>query len=589
MKASWSTPGDGGQSLTGFGLKFWTGSEPSYSNVDVVGPHARSKTYSGLNWDTLYKFRVHACNGTDSCGYWTNPPKQVTTPPEPRRPPPAPSSFRVTEHHKTAIKLVWDSLSGVKKYRVGGHSDNIRGTSYTATGLECGTNYTFSLRGYGNGKKYSEEWGAKATVSTSTRACIEPPPAPSGFGETEDTTTSITLSWTALSGITKYEIEDQADDIAISNTSYKVMGLTACTTHTFKLRAFGNGSTYQARWGAWATTSATTDGCPTMDDQSFSVSETVDVGDAVGTVTATAFADGALTYEITAGNDDAHFAINLSTGAITTTAALDYETTTSYSLTVQVSEADGGTATATVTITVTDVSIDYDADGNGLIEVTNLAQLHAIRWDLDGDGSSTNAGYAAAFREAIAAMGCPTAGCTGYELMAELDFDTDGSGAVGVDDAYWNDGSGWEPIGTSAAKFTATFDGNGKEIANLTIARDSTERVGLFGTSSGVVRRVGLTNVDVEGSNYTGGLVGWNEGSISLSFVTGAVESTGNDAGGLVGWTTGKITTSYSTAAVTGGEVDAGGLVGGSSNSAQAKISDSYSTGPVTGARRAAG
>ena len=453
--------------------------------------------------------------------------------------------------------------------------------------------YSFKVRAYGNGSTYKATWGEWASTRASTECPPQPPPgppkppAPSGFGETAANTTSITLDWTALSGITKYEIEDQADDIASSDTSYEVDGLTACTTHTFKLRAYGNGSTYRAKWGTWATTSATTDGCPTIPDQPFSVSETANVGDPVDTVTATAFAGGALTYEITAGNDDAHFAINETSGAITVAAVLDYETTSSYSVTVTVSEADGGSAAATVTITVTDVSIDYDADGNGLIEVTDLAQLHAIRWDLDGDGSSTNAGYAAAFREAIAAMGCPAAGCTGYELMADLDFDTDGSGTGDAGDLYWNDGSGWEPSGTSTAKFAATFDGNGNEIANLTIARDSTERVGLFGTSSGVVRRVGLTNVDVEGSNYVGGLVGWNDGTVTASYVRGAVEGAGIDTGGLVGWTTGKITASYSTAAVTGGGLDTGGLVGG--NGPQGRITASYASGPVTGTGRVGG
>ena len=39
-------------------------------------------------------------------------------------------------------------------------------------------------------------------------------------------------------------------------------GLTACTTYTFRLRAYGDGTTYKAAWGAWASTATTTDGCP---------------------------------------------------------------------------------------------------------------------------------------------------------------------------------------------------------------------------------------------------------------------------------------------------------------------------------------
>ena len=78
-------------------------------------------------------------------------------------------------------------------------------------------------------------------------------------------------------------------------------------------------------------------------------------------------------------------------------------------------------------------------------------QLNAIRWDLDGDGSpaSNATGYNASFPNAVAGMGCPSADCTGYELTANLDFDTNGNGRADAGDVYWNDGQGWEPIGQS--------------------------------------------------------------------------------------------------------------------------------------------
>ena len=94
---------------------------------------------------------------------------------------------------------------------------------------------------------------------------------------------------------------------------------------------------------------------------------------------------------------------------------------------------------------------DYDADDDGLIEVSSLAQLNAVRWDLDGNGtpSSGNAiSYAAAFPNAVSGMGCPSTGCTGYELTADLDFDTNGDGRTDVSgDDYWNNGVGWAPVG----------------------------------------------------------------------------------------------------------------------------------------------
>ena len=134
---------------------------------------------------------------------------------------------------------------------------------------------------------------------------------------------------------------------------------------------------------------------------------------------------------------------------------------------------------------------DYDDDNDGLIEVRNLAQLDAIRYDLNGDGmrgsvsASDWARYTAAFPNAVSGMGCPQAGgCTGYELRNSLDFDTNGNGQADSGDAYWNGGQGWASMGgftfanfnamNSTGTYTATFDGNkddGYSISNLYINR----------------------------------------------------------------------------------------------------------------------
>ena len=98
---------------------------------------------------------------------------------------------------------------------------------------------------------------------------------------------------------------------------------------------------------------------------------------------------------------------------------------------------------------------------DGLIEISSLAQLNGQatgRRDLDGDGSSTNSGYATSFPSALADMGCPKTGCIGYELKANLDFDTafvrtGGDGTADSEDTYRNGGAGWDPIDQFAATF----------------------------------------------------------------------------------------------------------------------------------------
>ena len=98
-----------------------------------------------------------------------------------------------------------------------------------------------------------------------------------------------------------------------------------------------------------------------------------------------------------------------------------------------------------------DINGDYDADADGLIEVSNLAQLDAIRYDMDGNGlvadSKEQTEYLTAFPGALEDMGCPVGGCSVYEVVSDLDFDTNGNGVADAGDAYWNDGSGWAPLG----------------------------------------------------------------------------------------------------------------------------------------------
>lgn len=273
---------------------------------------------------------------------------------------------------------------------------------------------------------------------------------------------------------------------------------------------------------------------------------------------------------------------------------------------------------------------DYDLDDDGLIEVSSLSQLDAIRYDLDGDGAtdsqSDGSAYAAAFLDATPGMGCPMAGCTGYELIADLDFDTNGNGQTDARDAYWNEGAGWMPIAyVYPSNFTATFDGNDHTIANLHIIRtnDYEHSVGLFGHTAGTIRNTGLLDVNVSGFFWIGGLAGSNSGVITASYVTGNVsgyeyeETSPGDSsasgvpgkygpsdlvgynagdinvfydaspvppavvaiGGLAGRNSGVVTGSFAAGSVTGG-VHAGGLVGDNHGGV---IIASYATGSVTG------
>ena len=234
--------------------------------------------------------------------------------------------------------------------------------------------------------------------------------------------------------------------------------------------------------------------------------------------------------------------------------------------------------------------VDYDGNDDGLIEVSTLAQLNALRWDLDGDGAAdataNDSDYAAAFPNAASGMGCPST-CSGYELTADLDFDTNGDGRTDqAGDNYWNDGSGWEPIGDSTDQFSSTFHGNGHSILNLFIDRIGNN--GFFGylNWAGVVRELQLLNVDVNGSIMsasTGGLVAQSEGTIIGVFVDGEVNAYDafHNAGLLVGANYGLVAASYVNGAVGGSAQNVGGLAGQNSGG-WAEIITSYVVATVS-------
>ena len=227
-------------------------------------------------------------------------------------------------------------------------------------------------------------------------------------------------------------------------------------------------------------------------------------------------------------------------------------------------------------------SEDYDDDDDGLIEIETLAQLNAVRWDLDGDGNPSNSSnYTASgvFPNAEDNMGCyehpatPTLSdsshqntgnpnCRGYELKLKADnrdFDTNNSGGPNSGDTYWNGGQGWLPIGATAGSLTAsayTGEFHGADcdraganctqytISNLHINRSGSTTVahaGLFAElgSAAVVENLRLEKVDVEVATnatattaadvYAGGVAGKSAASITGSYVEGSVKAVQSD------------------------------------------------------------
>ncbi|MCX5681328.1 MAG: hypothetical protein NT079_03505 [Candidatus Omnitrophica bacterium] len=212
----------------------------------------------------------------------------------------------------------------------------------------------------------------------------------------------------------------------------------------------------------------------------------------------------------------------------------------------------------------------------------------------------------------LQAMKCFPAGF----FVAINDFDASGT-ANWDDDGVLSTKEGFIPVGDDLTYFTGTLDGDNKIINGLTINRPTTDYVGLFGYVSGAtISDVILTNADIDGSRYVGGIVGAmnalstisnsscgasvtgsssvgglvgkkDTGTISLSYATGDVTSTvavlgaNSLAGGLVGWSIGgTISNCYAQNTVDGDGKYVGGLVGGQNGGV---VEYSYSAGAITG------
>lgn len=120
----------------------------------------------------------------------------------------------------------------------------------------------------------------------------------------------------------------------------------------------------------------------------------------------------------------------------------------------------------------------------------------------------------------------------------------------------------WTPIGTESRPYTGTFDGNNKTIRGLEINQSGTDNVGLIGYlgSEGKVQNVTLTEVNVTGGTYVGGIAGQTDGTVENCSVNGTVTGQ-NQTGGIVGRNFSTISGCSAEGTVTG-NINVGGISG---------------------------
>ena len=164
----------------------------------------------------------------------------------------APTNVKATAGDKQ-VKLTWTAVSGATKYRIQRLNDSKWGTiatvttnSYTNTGLTNGTKYSYRVLASADGSTWSS---ASAVVSATPAAAVKvstPTNVKATAGDKQ-----IKLTWTAVSGATKYRIQRLNNSTwgtiaTVSTNGYTNTGLTNGTKYSYRVLASADGSTWSS-------------------------------------------------------------------------------------------------------------------------------------------------------------------------------------------------------------------------------------------------------------------------------------------------------------------------------------------------------
>jgi parallel beta-helix repeat protein len=191
------------------------------------------------------------------------------------QPPSAPSGVTKTSATESTISLSWTASSdnlGVAYYKIysnGAAAGTTPQTSYTVSGLACGTSYSVAIEAYDAVGNHSSQTTATLATSAcpqvpSAGADTQPPTVPGSLAVQSSTQTSVTLSWNPSTdnvGVAGYGAYQGAVPVGqTAQLNYTFTGLSCGTSSAFGIDAYDAAGNRSAQASVIASTSP----CPDM-------------------------------------------------------------------------------------------------------------------------------------------------------------------------------------------------------------------------------------------------------------------------------------------------------------------------------------
>lgn len=163
----------------------------------------------------------------------------------------------------SSLTITWNAVSGATGYNIYRNGTKVNaspvtGTSYTDSGLASGTNYNYVVKSIGGSGGESGVSNTASGATTGTPPAV--PAAPTGVSTSGATASSLTVSWSAVSGATSYNVYRNgsiANPLALTSTTFTNTGLAASTTYSFTVTASNaNGESAQSSPASGTTSAA---------------------------------------------------------------------------------------------------------------------------------------------------------------------------------------------------------------------------------------------------------------------------------------------------------------------------------------------